>query len=768
MRWIWARKRSLYFKIFVSFLTLILLFGCFYVLIYKMFRNGLEQEIMRSSQTQTENTAERFAQHFERIQILLFDLYHNPDLISFNSELNRYGIDGANFLKAKEVIEEIRRESYNPLFMVQDVIVHLDQAELAFGKSGSSSNEYMFERFYYNVNYSLSDWQSELNQENSFQMLPASTFDLAAKNIESKKLLPYVFHYPDTSYQLVAMIDIEQAADAFYGTAAGEGNLMLMDEAGNTLYSRNEGTQTDQIPPFAEGESMVKHNGVYYFKTTGSDGLTYITSTPDTQITVQLQHLSKYLLLVFVTSLAVAVIAAIVLSRKLHSPVKQMLSSLLDRTSGGAAASEHEIRNNSNSAGQIWEYDLIHSRIQQLQKEKESIIHRMKEQKAALQSYTYMNQLKNINTDINEWSDFLNSSGRFHIVYYDIRFRQAGIKAREEMGWVIRHLLEHIHLISSECVQDTHSFQLESDEIVSVLKGASSQDLSLLLERIKQTFDADHEHYIVTVGVSPLVADASGFNDAYQRLRNLSSQAYIAEETQIIFEERELPELPPLSSIMQKNLHQALQSGDEERAMELIQEMLVPFYEQGAGVQQFQEYAHLIAVKLMESTKELLPGEDSFPALKLWMEGIKHCHTLADYHQSFLSFVHAACALTRKRQDLSSEPLVVMFYEIIQHKYMEDISLDYLSDKLNLSSAYLSAYIKEKTGMNFSEHLQGVRMSKACELLVTTDLNVNEISQLVGYHNITSFNRSFKKLTNMTPGAYRKQHVLQEHKRSIG
>lgn len=59
-------------------------------------------------------------------------------------------------------------------------------------------------------------------------------------------------------------------------------------------------------------------------------------------------------------------------------------------------------------------------------------------------------------------------------------------------------------------------------------------------------------------------------------------------------------------------------------------------------------------------------------------------------------------------------------------------------------------------------------MSKACELLVTTDLNVNEISQLVGYHNITSFNRSFKKLTNMTPGAYRKQHVLQEHKRSIG
>lgn len=767
MKWIWARKRSLYFKIFVSFLTLILLFGCFYVLIYTMFRNGLEQEIMRSSQTQTENTAERFAQHFERIQILLFHLYHNPDLISFNSELTRYGIDGANFLKAKEVIEEIRREAYNSLFMIQDVIVHLDQADLAFGKSGSSSSEYMFERFYHNVNYTLSDWQEELNQQDSFQMLTASNFELGAMNIESKKLMPYIFHYPDTSYQLVAMIDIEQAADAFYGTT-GQGNLMLMDETGNILYSKDGSAQADQIPQFNQDENIVKHNGVYYFKTTGSDGITYITSTPDTQITVQLQHISKYLLLVFIASLAVAIIAAVVLSRKLHSPVKQMLSSLLDRTQGDAGESEPPMGNESNTAGQIWEYDLIHSRIQQLQKEKEMVIQRMKEQKAALQSYTYMNQLKNINTDINEWSDFLNSSGRYHIVYYDIRLRQAGMEAQENKIRVIRHLLEHIHLISSECVQDTHTFQLESDEIVSVLKGASAQDLNMLLERIKQTFDADQEHYLVTVGVSPHVADASGFNEAYQRLRNLSSQAYLIEETQIIFEERALPELPPISSAMQKNLHQALQSGDEERCMELIEELLVPFYKQGAGIQQFQEYAHLIAVKLLESTKELLPGEDTYPALKLWMEGIEHCHSFAEYRSGFLPFVSAACALTRKRQDLTSEPIVVMFFEIIQHKYMEDISLDYLSDKLNLSSAYLSAYIKEKTGMNFSEHLQGVRMSKACELLVTTDLNVNEISQLVGYHNITSFNRSFKKLTNMTPGEYRKQRVLQEHKLSNG
>ncbi|MFF3926206.1 helix-turn-helix domain-containing protein [Paenibacillus lactis] len=36
-------------------------------------------------------------------------------------------------------------------------------------------------------------------------------------------------------------------------------------------------------------------------------------------------------------------------------------------------------------------------------------------------------------------------------------------------------------------------------------------------------------------------------------------------------------------------------------------------------------------------------------------------------------------------------------------------------------------------------------------------------SQRVGYLNITSFNRTFKKAVGMTPGAYRRQQVVQTH-----
>lgn len=155
--------------------------------------------------------------------------------------------------------------------------------------------------------------------------------------------------------------------------------------------------------------------------------------------------------------------------------------------------------------------------------------------------------------------------------------------------------------------------------------------------------------------------------------------------------------------------------------------------------------------------------KSSVRTLKDWSGRLQECQTLDDYAGVFRQLIEAACALIRKKKDTGDEPLIAMFMNILHTQYAEDISLDYLSARLNLSSAYLSVYIKEKTGMNFSDHLLNIRMNKAKELLACTNLTVSEISQRVGYLNITSFNRMFKKATGMTPGAYRRQHLALTH-----
>lgn len=67
----------------------------------------------------------------------------------------------------------------------------------------------------------------------------------------------------------------------------------------------------------------------------------------------------------------------------------------------------------------------------------------------------------------------------------------------------------------------------------------------------------------------------------------------------------------------------------------------------------------------------------------------------------------------------------------------------------------LSKQIKKQTGKTYTELVQEKRLSQACILLKSTELGVSEISQKVGYENISYFHRLFHKQFGMSPKKYR-------------
>ncbi|MDI6617290.1 MAG: response regulator [Clostridiales bacterium] len=93
----------------------------------------------------------------------------------------------------------------------------------------------------------------------------------------------------------------------------------------------------------------------------------------------------------------------------------------------------------------------------------------------------------------------------------------------------------------------------------------------------------------------------------------------------------------------------------------------------------------------------------------------------------------------------------------IQNNYRNPISLSELSEKYRLSECYLSSLIKKKTGKSFSEHIMECRIQKAQELLRTTNESIAEIASDVGYSDYFYFIKVYKKVTGLTPAAYRKQ-----------
>ena len=85
-----------------------------------------------------------------------------------------------------------------------------------------------------------------------------------------------------------------------------------------------------------------------------------------------------------------------------------------------------------------------------------------------------------------------------------------------------------------------------------------------------------------------------------------------------------------------------------------------------------------------------------------------------------------------------------------------ELTLGSVAGYVGLNEKYFSSRFTKEEGMTFSNYLTEVRIRKARELMEQTDLKIYEISQSVGYNSVEHFTRVFKKICQVSPGAYRK------------
>ena len=92
----------------------------------------------------------------------------------------------------------------------------------------------------------------------------------------------------------------------------------------------------------------------------------------------------------------------------------------------------------------------------------------------------------------------------------------------------------------------------------------------------------------------------------------------------------------------------------------------------------------------------------------------------------------------------------------VRENYSEEVPLFKAAQIAGLERKYFSTFFHKKVGISFCQWLMRMRINKAIHLLEVEDNSITDIALAVGYQDLRTFERAFKKCTGCTPREFKK------------
>ncbi|MDF2514635.1 MAG: hypothetical protein K0S04_4501 [Herbinix sp.] len=102
-------------------------------------------------------------------------------------------------------------------------------------------------------------------------------------------------------------------------------------------------------------------------------------------------------------------------------------------------------------------------------------------------------------------------------------------------------------------------------------------------------------------------------------------------------------------------------------------------------------------------------------------------------------------------------PEVIKSY--LDENYITEINLNDISERYFFTKEYLSKLFKKSYGIGIYEYVLSLRMRRAKDLLLCDDMQIQQISDLLGYSNSNYFSKAFKNYYSISPSDFRENNM---------
>ncbi|OAS21457.1 hypothetical protein A8708_31140 [Paenibacillus oryzisoli] len=558
-----------------------------------------------------------------------------------------------------------------------------------------------------------------------------------------------------------------------------DGGTFLLDENGEQLLSSSGQPSASQLEEAIKSEVLANKtkSGSFLFdwnQTTytvsfgtmpriGTDWK-YVTASPISAITKPVVIISKLVLTLSIAMLLLAIVLSWVASRRIYTPIAQLVRMLTGNTAITGSGNEH------HDDFKIIEKEWLH-----LTRESMTLQNKLEQQLPHLKEgfllqlvhgylYSYSEQALLERMRNFGWS----VDNRHYAVLYIHLSGFENLEGRFSSGdeGLVTFVAANItkELAASRFEQaEVMNFQDLSVGLLLIVPDESETDLKEAFRTFSQELTQAIHHVLnvyvsVTIGGTALsvIHVPSRFEEAMQATsrRRFENRNQIIDLESLDEQDKENQEIHyPFA--LEREIIQALRTSQKDEAKQLIQTFIEELIERGATMIDIHQGALQLLGSILHAIR--LAGLDlnhMFKSANLYEQLMQigdQQKMIAWFHDKVVS----PCMLElESRSDSQVKKTVETAMIYLQNNYMKEISLDSCADHAGTNTVALSKAFKQVNGKNFIDYLTELRIDKAKDLLSQTDLKINDIAEKVGYQP-SYFNRIFKKQESITPSQYR-------------
>lgn len=745
-------RSKLLYKYIISYLLVFLVpFTVMSIVIYLNAVSSLREEIEHSNIYNLEQVRNLTDERLTELKTL-------SARISFDPRLTPYMVNHGYY--SGEAIEELKKYKANSA-IIEELFIYYYNAETLYSTNGSYSIEALMQ----------SSYQIEhLGRENLLHDLQTNipliraVDDVVINNENHENLIVYFFPIAPSSvnpYGTVMYFIEESTIINMIRNILGEieGNVYIFNEKGQTIAST---ISDDSVNTADIASLLLENNGVDTIEINGKDystvsvqseisGWRFITLMDPNQFFNKLFNMQFLLSSLLIILFIVGLLLAILFGKNQYKPIQH----LFVLANKGRKKSYHLKGEN--------ELETIGKSFTTLYEDHEILNETMGLHQPFAQEQFLIRLLKGNYRDSKEINSILESlnihfnDGDFFvaIVYFERgTFNEDNINEKDN---IIR-MLSSVSLEGATAYgvdllySDTIAIVVSADKLLDGSKHSREELVHEIQMYIKELFI-----YVPTIGVGQPYNEKTKINRSYiEALATIEYKFSKPQGSIIYFEEigNESEHLLGYLKEEQIKYVQSLKQGDKTVAIEMLNDMFIGLTKRNLSINEMKCICFDIINTTVKTVSELGVGKHIHN-----FNSIVDFTSIGQLHKQLNSLVLSICEEVENKKDSHNVKLRDDILEFIKSNYkMYEISLEYVAQEFLLSVSYLSRFIKEQTGVTFTQFIQDLRIQYVKKQLTETNEPIKNIVVQVGYKDVANFIRKFKKIVGVTPGQYRKLH----------